>query len=123
MPKPWTEAEADHSQEAVDLVAGPLVGELRWVPCEACGGSGEVIYSNPHFGACEPDERADLCGACEGTGRECVVVSPVECDDIVPEYTDAQFADVKREAAEDDLLAAGTHYLDANGTLQPKPAR
>lgn len=54
---------------------------LRWVPCEVCGGSGEIIYSSPHFGHRKPDEHAELCGACEGTGRDCVEVSPVERDD------------------------------------------
>ena len=49
--------------------------KLRWVSCEACGGSGEIIRGQT------PDEHSDLCGACEGTGRDCVEVSPVECDD------------------------------------------
>ena len=50
-------------------------------------------------------------------------VTEARCDRLVPEYTDEQFAAVQREAAEDDLLAAGTHYLDANGALQRKPSR
>lgn len=58
--------------------------ELRWVHCEACGGSGEVIYSNPHFGHQEPDEHAELCSVCSGTGRDCVEVFPVECNDDQP---------------------------------------
>lgn len=56
--------------------------ELRWVNCEACAGSGEIIHSNPHFGHQEPDEYSELCGACEGTGRDCVAVSPITVDDL-----------------------------------------
>lgn len=101
--RPWSDREADHAQSAADLVAEPtLIGELRWVPCEACGGSGEVFYSNPHFGQREPDECAEPCGECQGTGRDCVLVYPVELED------------------EDQQLADGSHYLDANGSLQPK---
>ena len=47
----------------------------------------------------------------------------VERDEIVPEYTDVQWASIRREAEEDQQLADGTHYLDANGALQPKPLR
>ena len=56
---------------------------LRWVHCEACGGSGEIIRSNPVGAYQEPDEYAELCGACDGTGRDCVAVLPVECDDAL----------------------------------------
>lgn len=55
---------------------------LRWVLCEACGGSGEIIHSNPHFGYREPDQYNELCGACEGTGRDCVAVSPITVEDL-----------------------------------------
>jgi hypothetical protein len=59
-------------------------GELRWVNCEACGGSGEIIHRNPladsHYQ--EPDEYAAICPACEGTGRDCVEVSPITADDL-----------------------------------------
>jgi DnaJ-class molecular chaperone len=50
--------------------------EMRWVHCEACGGSGEIIYGQT------PDEHNELCGACEGTGRDCVAVSPITVDDL-----------------------------------------
>lgn len=49
--------------------------ELRWVSCEACAGSGEAIFGDA------PDQHPELCGACEGTGRDCVEVVAVECDD------------------------------------------
>lgn len=43
---------------------------LRWVVCEACGGSGEIIRRDPN--ARDPsDEYAEICAACEGTGRDC----------------------------------------------------
>jgi DnaJ-class molecular chaperone len=99
------------------------IDALRWVACEACGGSGEIERA-PIVGPYEdPTSHGELCPACEGTGRDCVEVAPVERDEIVPEYTDAQFATMRREAEEDDQLAAGTHYLDANGSLQPKATR
>ena len=53
--------------------------ELRWVNCEACGGSGEIIHCDP--GAHQCDSYNELCSACDGTGRDCVAVSPVECND------------------------------------------
>lgn len=44
---------------------------LRWVHCEVCGGSGEIIRREPN--ARDPsDEYAEICAACEGTGRDCV---------------------------------------------------
>lgn len=59
--------------------------ELRWVPCEACGGSGEVEIA-PVVGPYEdPTPHGELCSACEGTGRDCVEVFPVECDDGQPQ--------------------------------------
>lgn len=55
--------------------------ELRWVNCEACGGSGEIERA-PIVGAYEdPTPCAELCSACDGTGRDCVEVLPVECND------------------------------------------
>lgn len=54
--------------------------ELRWVNCEACGGSGEIIRSD-RCGEWDAYEYAVPCGPCEGTGRDCVAVSPVECDE------------------------------------------
>ena len=55
--------------------------ELRWVPCEACGGSGETIRVVPVSTYEAPYEYSEICAACEGTGRDCVEVSPVACDD------------------------------------------
>ena len=43
---------------------------LRWVNCEACGGSGEIVRRDPN--ARDPsDEYTEICAACEGTGRDC----------------------------------------------------
>ena len=73
-------------RETVEEICGPIKplrsgSELRWVACEACGGSGEIIRREP--AAHDPfDEYADLCGPCEGTGRDCVEVSPIECGDL-----------------------------------------
>ncbi len=54
---------------------------MRWVSCEMCGGSGEVEV-RPIVGPYEdPTPHGELCSACGGTGRDCVEVSPVECDD------------------------------------------
>ena len=56
--------------------------ELRWVNCEECGGTGEIVRSEPASHAyAEAVEYTELCSACDGTGRDCVTVSPVECDD------------------------------------------
>lgn len=56
--------------------APPLhVDRLRWVACEACGGSGEIIRGR------DGDDYNEPCAVCEGTGRDCVEVSPVECND------------------------------------------
>lgn len=55
--------------------------EMRWVNCECCGGSGEIIRAAPAGAYQEPVEQNELCGACDGTGRDCVAVSPAERDD------------------------------------------
>lgn len=48
----------------------PSDARLRWLACEACGGSGEIIRRAPN--ARDPsDEYAELCSACEGYGRDC----------------------------------------------------
>lgn len=52
-----------------------LADRLRWVICEPCGGTGEIIRGQT------PDEHSELCVPCEGTGRDCVEVSPVDCND------------------------------------------
>lgn len=56
--------------------------ELRWVPCECCGGSGEHISSKPVGAYEEPYDYAVICPACEGTGRYCVEVEPITIDDL-----------------------------------------
>lgn len=58
------------------------------------------------------------CGRCPEV-EDCPECCGHEPDDV----TDEQFAAMLREVAEDQKLADGTHYLDANGSLQPKPAR
>jgi hypothetical protein len=40
---------------------------MRWVNCEICGGSGEIVRANPVGAYQEPNEYAELCAACEGT--------------------------------------------------------
>ena len=50
---------------------------MHWVNCEACGGSGEIVRANPN--ARDPsDEYAELCAACEGTGRDCADMDIVD---------------------------------------------
>ena len=56
--------------------------ELRWVNCEACGGSGEIIRVVPVSTYEAPYEYPEICGACEGTGRDCVTVTPITADDL-----------------------------------------
>ena len=57
---------------------------MRWVSCETCGGSGEIIHRNPLADSAyqEPDEYTELCGACEGTGRDYVDVHEIEMEDL-----------------------------------------
>jgi DnaJ-class molecular chaperone len=46
--------------------------EMRWVNCEVCGGSGEIIRREPN--ARDPsDEYSELCEECGGTGRDCAL--------------------------------------------------
>lgn len=48
-----------------------LPHRLRYVNCETCGGTGEIIRRDP--GRDDPAyEYATICRACEGYGRECV---------------------------------------------------
>ena len=54
---------------------------LRWVNCEACGGSGEIERASIVGPYEDPTPCAEICSACDGTGRDCIEVSPVECDD------------------------------------------
>lgn len=79
--------------------------------CQTCDGNGrvEVFVCK---GVCE-------CGMCPEL-EDCPECCGREANEIIPEYTNEQFAAMRRECAEDDLLAVGSHYLDANGTLQPK---
>lgn len=57
---------------------------LRYVPCECCGGTGEIICRDGEYrsGWPEPNEYAILCSACEGYGTDCVVTEPVEMNDL-----------------------------------------
>ena len=41
---------------------------LRWVNCEHCGGTGEIIKGGP----APEDEYSTICPDCEGTGRDCI---------------------------------------------------
>jgi hypothetical protein len=60
-------ASPDAAKEYVEAVLG---NRMQWVSCERCGGSGELIR---HTGSSDPaDEYAEICAACEGTGRDCV---------------------------------------------------
>lgn len=51
----------------------PPVKRLRWVACEECGGSGEIIRRDPIGPYDDPGaaEYGEICAACEGTGRDC----------------------------------------------------
>jgi hypothetical protein len=49
---------------------------MRFVACEACGGTGEIEV-RPIVGAYEdPTPHHALCAACEGYGIECVETEP-----------------------------------------------
>jgi len=82
-------------------------------PCPDCGGDGggeSMPYGyNPQNGA--PLTRWIECRTCDGRGE------------VETEYECRTLEDLEREAEEDQQLADGTHYLDANGSLQLKPAR
>jgi hypothetical protein len=82
MTKSETEAMWAAEADIAELTA--IDDRLRWVPCEACGGSGETIRVVPTSTFEAPHEYPEICGACEGTGRDCVEVSPVERDDDQP---------------------------------------
>jgi DnaJ-class molecular chaperone len=48
--------------------------EMRWVNCEVCGGSGEIVRRAPYSHAyAEPVEYSELCEECGGTGRDCAL--------------------------------------------------
>jgi hypothetical protein len=49
----------------------PTNSQLKWIPCECCGGSGEIIR-NTSYSRDPINDFAEPCQACEGTGRECV---------------------------------------------------
>jgi len=57
---------------------------LRYVPCEHCHGTGEIIWRDGEYrsGWPEPAEHSMLCSACEGYGRECVETEPVTISDL-----------------------------------------
>src|SRR5689334_3638295 len=53
---------------ARDEMTGECLPRLRWVNCEECAGTGEIVRGPPG----EPyNEYTELCPACEGTGRDC----------------------------------------------------
>ena len=74
-------AEAAATEQKAAEAAMVALNETRWVHCELCGGSGEVELA-PIVGPYEdPTPDGELCSACGGTGRDCVEVQPIECDD------------------------------------------
>ena len=78
-------------------------------PCPDCNGDGG-FESRPHSYnpvTGEPITQWQKCLACDGKGE------------VETEYECRTLEDV--EAEHDEMLAAGTHYLDVNGSLQPKP--
>lgn len=79
----WQKASNDLESMAYDR--GP--SRLRYVPCEHCHGTGEIIYRDGEYrsGWPEPNEYAVLCSACEGYGMECV-----ETDDAGIEHTETK---------------------------------
>ena len=99
-----------------------MLKETRWVNCEACGGSGEIIRREP--GARDPsDEYNELCAVCEGTGRDCVEVSPVETQPCkhcgtVPNESSPNVCAAKAEADR----CAWNGKLPAELPPAPKPA-
>ena len=79
--------------------------------CPDCNGDGG-FESRPHSYnpvTGEPITHWQKCGTCGGKGE---VETEHECRTL---------EDMEREAEEDNQLAAGSHYLDANGSAQPKP--
>lgn len=48
-------------------------GQMQWVNCEACGGTGEIIRRDPvgHYDDPGAAEYAEICAACEGHGIDC----------------------------------------------------
>ena len=54
----------------------PPLERLRYVPCEHCHGTGEIVHG------VEPCEYTTLCSACDGYGMDCVETEPVTLDDI-----------------------------------------
>jgi DnaJ-class molecular chaperone len=75
---------SDHEQRQMDIASGEELDRhaerrTRYVACERCGGSGEVEV-RPIVGPYEdPTPDAEICSACEGTGRFCV-----EPDEVTP---------------------------------------
>lgn len=54
-----------------------MMRELRWVSCEACGGSGEVEVAPMVGPYADPTPHGELCSACDGTGRDHFVIVTV----------------------------------------------
>lgn len=70
----WQEAS-----DSLSSIAEHCDQRMRYVPCEHCGGTGEIVCGRPG----EPwDDYAVLCRACEGYGTECVETEPVTMGDL-----------------------------------------
>lgn len=82
------EADGEKLRQLTGEDHGPfLIGHdferLRYVPCEHCHGTGEIIHGIPPRHAYdEPSDYAVLCSACEGYGMECVETEPVTMADL-----------------------------------------
>lgn len=72
--RPLTQAHKAYRAEA-ECIEGEdqVYPQMQWVNCEACGGTGEVIRRDPVGAYDGPGaaEYAEICAACEGTGRDC----------------------------------------------------
>ena len=115
----------DHAAEvlaAASSAPGPVPtslaqGQLHWVACERCGGSGEVEV-RPSVGPYDdPTTCAEICSACDGTGRFCEETHPAERDDdlAVPTSLAGQGTDV--EALIVAAYVRGAEWAQQNGGL------
>ena len=61
----------------------PPLERLRYVQCDHCHGTGEIVHGiAPRHAYDVPSEYTTLCSACDGYGMECVETEPVTIDDI-----------------------------------------
>ena len=68
---------------ATEFGRDEVLQRLRYVPCEHCHGTGEIVHGiDPRHAYDEPSEYTTLCSACDGYGMECVETEPVTIDDI-----------------------------------------